>query len=59
VPTVYPDQPLVSALRHLSDWPVLPVVHRVETHRLEGIITLADVLNVLRNAPVPTAALRD
>jgi CIC family chloride channel protein len=54
VPVVYPDQPLESALRYLSEWPLLPVVHRVETHRLEGIITLADVLNALRKTPAPS-----
>ena len=43
---VYTDQPLYIALERLSkeQMDVVPVVHRANAHKLEGIVTLRDVL---------------
>jgi CIC family chloride channel protein len=43
VPYLHPDQSLDVALRHLARWPVLPVVSRANTTKLEGVITKDDV----------------
>jgi CIC family chloride channel protein len=52
IPALYPDQPLETALRHISDWPFLPVVHRADPAMLIGIISVQDVINAYRNAGV-------
>jgi CBS domain-containing protein len=41
------DHPLHLALERMSKYhlDVLPVVHRADIHKLEGIVTLADVLD--------------
>lgn len=44
LPCLHPDQPLYMALRQISDWPVLPVVHRADAQHLEGMISLDDIL---------------
>jgi len=33
----------------VGDWPLLPVVNRADLSKLEGIITLADILRAFRN----------
>jgi CIC family chloride channel protein len=48
--TVHRDQPLETALRLLGTRPLLPVVHRADPARLEGIVTLDDILAVYREA---------
>jgi len=47
VPHLHKDQALHLALERMSREHVdlLPVVHRADIHRLEGVVTLADVLN--------------
>jgi chloride channel protein, CIC family len=45
LPWLHPDQHLDDALRRVGDWPVLPVVSRVDFQRLEGIVSLADILS--------------
>ena len=45
LPCLYPDQPLEAALRHVHEAPLLPVVHRADFSRLEGVISEQDVLN--------------
>lgn len=50
--TVHRDQPLETALRLLGTRPLLPVVHRADPARLEGIVTLDDILAVYREAAV-------
>jgi CIC family chloride channel protein len=47
VPHVHMDHPLHLALERMSKYhlDVLPVVHRADIHKLEGIVTLADVLD--------------
>lgn len=51
LPTLFPDQTLEEALQLLGDWALLPVVNRADVSKLEGIITLADILRTFRNAP--------
>ncbi len=43
-PLLFPDQPLANALRFFQRWPVLPVSNRASRGRLEGIVSLQDVL---------------
>ena len=45
LPCLHPDQPLEVALRHVHEAPLLPVVHRADFSRLEGVISQQDVLN--------------
>jgi hypothetical protein len=48
VPHTHTDQPLHLALERMSKYhlDVLPVVHRADIHKLEGVVTMFDVLNV-------------
>ena len=48
VPQLYPDQPLDEALRIIGDWPVVPVVNRANLEKLEGILSLDDILHKYR-----------
>lgn len=50
LPLVFPDESLEEALRWAGDWPVLPVVSRADLGKLEGILTLADILKAFRSA---------
>jgi chloride channel protein, CIC family len=43
LPSLYPDLPLDSALRYVNDYPLIPVVNRADSHRLEGIVTRESV----------------
>ena len=47
VPHLHTDHPLHLALERMSKYhlDVLPVVHRADIHKLEGVVTLPDVLN--------------
>ena len=49
-PLLHPDHPLDTALRHIYDWPLLPVVHRADLSRLQGVVSLPDILNAYRRA---------
>ena len=44
IPYLHPDQSLDTALRYINRFPVLPVVSRADTSRLEGIITQHNVM---------------
>ena len=46
-PHVHPDHPLHFALDRMSaaGFDLLPVVNRADVHKLEGIVTLRDVLD--------------
>jgi chloride channel protein, CIC family len=46
-PHVHPDQGLELALERMgaNQIEILPVVNRADVHRLEGIVTLRDVLD--------------
>ena len=47
---LHPDYHLETALRYVDEWPLLPVVSRVDTHRLEGVLSKNDVLRRYRLA---------
>ncbi len=50
LPTVHPDQPLDSAISFAQTRPVVPVVSRADPGKLEGVLTLKDVLEAYRQA---------
>ncbi len=39
LPSLYPDLPLDSALRYVNDYPLVPVVNRANSRKLEGIVS--------------------
>ena len=45
LPVLYPDLPLDSALRHVSQAELIPVVNRADLRMLEGVVTRDDVLS--------------
>ena len=49
-PLLHPDHPLDTALRHIYDWPLLPVVHRADPAQLLGVVSLPDILSAYRRA---------
>lgn len=50
LPMIFPDESLEECLRWAGDWTVLPVVNRADLGRLEGILTLPDILRAFRTA---------
>ncbi|HEV2288656.1 MAG TPA: chloride channel protein [Candidatus Acidoferrales bacterium] len=50
LPQLYPDQHLDEALRLIGDWPLVPVVNRANTDKLEGVVSLEDILRAYRNS---------
>jgi CBS domain-containing protein len=50
LPSLYPDLPLEAALQLIGHRALLPVVHRADPGRLEGVVTLDDLLAVYRKA---------
>jgi CIC family chloride channel protein len=48
LPHLHPDQPLDVALRRLGDWPLLPIVNRADYRKLEGVVSLPDILEAYR-----------
>lgn len=50
LPLIFPDESLEEVLRWASDWPVLPVVSRADPSRLEGVLSLADILHAFRTS---------
>jgi CIC family chloride channel protein len=50
LPHLHPDHLLEEALRRLGDWPILPVVNRADFHKLEGVVSLPDILKAYRAA---------
>lgn len=50
LPHVYPDQPLGEALRTIGNWPLLPVVNRANLGRLEGVVSVEDILRTYRKS---------
>jgi CIC family chloride channel protein len=44
LPYLHPDLTLEAALRHVYHVPLVPVVHRADFRRLEGVISREDVL---------------
>ncbi|HEU5411603.1 MAG TPA: chloride channel protein [Candidatus Acidoferrales bacterium] len=49
VPQLYPDQHLDEALRVIGDWPMVPVVNRANLDKVEGVISVDDVLHKYRS----------
>jgi CIC family chloride channel protein len=43
LPSLYPDLPLDTALRYVNDYPLIPVVHRADSRRLEGVVSRESV----------------
>ncbi|HTS13993.1 MAG TPA: chloride channel protein [Candidatus Limnocylindrales bacterium] len=50
LPMIFPDEALEEVLRWAGDWPVLPVVNRADLGKLEGVLTLPDILRAFRHA---------
>ena len=50
VPVMHSDQPLYMAMRRIGEWPYLPVVHRAAFTRLQGVISLEDIVQRYRGA---------
>lgn len=48
VPQLYPDQHLDEALRIIGEWPIVPVVNRANLVKLEGVLSLGDILHKYR-----------
>ncbi|MFL6439547.1 MAG: chloride channel protein [Terriglobales bacterium] len=44
MPQIYPDNRLEVALRHIGQWPFLPVMHRADPRQLVGLISMRDVM---------------
>jgi CIC family chloride channel protein len=50
LPIIFPDEALDEVLRWTGDWPVLPVVNRANLGKIEGVLTLPDILHAFRKA---------
>jgi chloride channel protein, CIC family len=50
LPMIFPDEALEEVLRWAGDWPVLPVVNRGDTGKLEGVLSINDILDAFRQA---------
>jgi len=59
-PHIHPDQGLDVALERMgaNQLEILPVVSRADVHKLEGIVTLRDVLDLYGISPLQTVADR-
>jgi CIC family chloride channel protein len=44
MPQIYPDNRLEVALRHIAQWPFLPVMHRADPKQLVGLIAMRDIM---------------
>jgi len=51
LPGLYPDLPLDSALRYVNDYPLIPVVNRADSNRLEGVVTRESVFEKYGSRP--------
>jgi len=59
LPQLHPDHPLEAALRLVREWwPLLPVVHRADSSRLLGVLSLDDILATYRGDPPSSGAPR-
>jgi CIC family chloride channel protein len=52
LPFVFRDMSLEEALHWAGDWPALPVLSRADLSKLEGLVTLDDILKTFRKVPV-------
>lgn len=44
LPHLHPDMALDTALRYVSQFPIVPVVHRASLHKLIGVVSREDIL---------------
>ncbi|HWO32620.1 MAG TPA: chloride channel protein [Candidatus Acidoferrum sp.] len=51
LPSLYPDLSLDSALRYVNDYPLIPVVNRADSNRLEGVVTRESVFKKYGSSP--------
>jgi CBS domain-containing protein len=58
LPHVHPDHALDVALGRLGEAPFIPVVHRADLTKLEGIVSLEGILKAYREAQLPNKARR-
>ena len=47
---IFPDEALEEVFRWAGDWPVLPVVNRGDTGKLEGVLSISDILDAFRQS---------
>jgi chloride channel protein, CIC family len=52
LPWLHPDQPLDTAMRLIAGRPLLPVVSRASPERLQGVLSLDDILEAYRTSGV-------
>jgi CBS domain-containing protein len=52
LPFVFRDMSLEEALHWAGDWPALPVLSRADLSKLEGVVTLDDILKAFRKVPI-------
>ena len=48
VPYLHPDHSLETALRYVDRWPIVPVVSRADSRKLEGVVSQRGVLERYR-----------
>jgi len=58
LPHVHPDHSLDVALRRIGDLPFLPVVHRADLTKLEGVVSLEGILKTFQDAQSLAKAAR-
>jgi CIC family chloride channel protein len=51
LPSLYPDLPLDAALRYVNDYPLIPVVNRADSKRLEGVVSRDSVFKKYGSRP--------
>jgi chloride channel protein, CIC family len=49
IPILFPDLRLDNTLHYFPRWPLLPVLNRANKRKLEGVVTLEDVLKRYQN----------
>ena len=49
LPMIFRDEALEDVLRWAGDWPILPVVNRGDLGKLEGVLSLPDILHAFRS----------
>ena len=52
VPHLHPDMPLEVALRYVSQFSLVPVVHRADLHKLIGVISREDIIKKYQLSPI-------
>ena len=56
IPHLHPDQLLDAALQRIGEWPLLPVVNRANFCKLEGVVSLADILKTFHETNAESLA---